>query len=46
MWEINDEKSDVISHEDALKIIESIFAKVDEIKKYNIEKEEEKLLNY
>ena len=41
-WEKYDEQSDVISHEDALKIIESFFKKVEEIKKRNIEKEKKK----
>lgn len=41
-WEKFDEQSDVISYEDALKVIESFFEKVEEIKKRNIEKEEKK----
>ena len=41
-WEKFDEESDVISHEDALKVIKSFFEKVEEIKKRNIEKEEKK----
>ena len=41
-WEKFDEQSDVISHEDTLKVIESFFEKVEEIKKRNIEKEEKK----
>ncbi len=41
-WEKFDEESDVISYEDALKVIESFFKKVEEIKKRNIEKEKKK----